>query len=277
MHAQKHHEIGIWVGASNYYGDLQSQWIPRDMASAKTYQPGGGIVYKYFMNPRVGVRFGASYISITGADSLSQVTANKQRNLSFKNNMFEAYTAIELNFLPVSANRFKISPFVFAGVGAVYGNPFTKDRDGKKVFLRDLGTEGQGLPQYPDRKIYPLVNAMFPIGGGFKFFIGKTVMMTAEVGLRYVASDYLDDVSRSYVNMDTLLAYKGQKSVDMSYRGNEIRNWDGNYPDYKWQRGDFKKNDWYWTAGISATIYFDSFGNVREYIQTKCPKIFGRR
>lgn len=277
LQAQSHHEIGIWAGTSNYYGDLQSQWVPTDMASSHTYKPAGGIIYKYFMNPRLGIRASASYMSITGADSLSQVQANRLRNLSFQNNLIEGYAALEYNFIPIEVHKFKVSPFVFAGVGAVYGNPFTRDKDNKKVFLRDLNTEGQGLPQYPDRKVYPLVNAMFPIGGGMKFFIGKTVMLTAEVGLRYAATDYLDDVSRSYVNMDTLLAYKGLKSVELSYRGNENREWDGNYPNYKFQRGDFKKNDWYWTAGISATVYFESFGNVKEYIQTKCPKIFGLR
>lgn len=274
--AQRHHEIGIWAGVANYYGDLQTNWVPTDIGSTKTYRPGGGIIYKYFLNPRVGVRFGASYVTITGADSLSQVTASRQRNLSFQNNMFEGYGALELNFIPVEVNRFKVSPYLFAGVGAVYSRPFTRDNDNKKVFLRDLSTEGQGLPNYPDRKVYPLFNPMIPVGGGIKFFVGKTLMVTAEVGLRYVASDYLDDVSRSYVNMDTLLAYKGQKSVELSYRGNEKVNWDGNYPNYKFARGDFKKNDWYWTAGITTTIYFDAFPNVGKYLQTQCPAIFGR-
>lgn len=277
LRAQKHHEIGVWVGAANYYGDLQTQWVPTGVQNTKTYKPSGGIIYKYFMNPRVGLRFGASYVSVTAADSLSAIAANKQRNLSFRNNMAEIYGGLELNFLPVETEKFKVSPFVFVGVGAFYGNPFAYDNEEKKVTLRDLSTEGQGLAAYPDRKVYPLVNAMFPLGGGLKFFIGKTVMLTAEVGLRYTATDYLDDVSRSYINMDTLLAYKGQKAVDMAYRGNTKREWDGNYPDYKFQRGDFKQNDWYWTAGISATIYFEAFGNMGEYIQAKCPKIFGRK
>ncbi len=275
--AQKHHEIGVWVGAANYYGDLQTQWIPTGAANSKTYKPAGGIIYKYFPNPRLGFRFGASYVSITAADSLSNIKANKLRNLDFKNNIVEMYGALEFNFLPIDMEKFKVTPFVFAGVGAFYGRPFSEDAGGNKIILRDMSTEGQGLPQYPDRKVYPLVNAMFPFGGGIKCFIGNTVMLSAEVGLRYTTTDYLDDVSRSYVNMDTLLAYKGQKAVDMSYKGNMERNWDGNYPNYKFQRGDYKRNDWYWTAGISATIYFDAFGNVKKYIQTKCPRIFGRR
>ena len=275
--AQKHHEIGIWAGAANYYGDLQTKWIPTGTANSKTYRPSGGILYKYFPNPRVGFRFGASYISITAADSLSDIKANKLRNLDFRNNMVELYGGVELNFLPIDMEKFHVTPYVFAGIGAFYGRPFTEDAGGNKIILRDMSTEGQGLAQYPDRKVYPLVNAMFPFGGGIKCFIGNTVMLSAEVGLRYAATDYMDDVSRSYVSMDTLLAYKGQKAVDVSYKGNMQREWDGNYPNYKFQRGDFKRNDWYWTAGLTATVYFDAFGNVKKYIQTKCPRIFGRR
>jgi hypothetical protein len=165
---------------------------------------------------------------------------------------------------------------VFAGIGAFYGRPYAFDAQDRKMDLRSLSTEGEGLPQYPDRKVYPLVNAMFPIGGGIKFFVGRTLMLNAEVGLRYTTTDYLDDVSRTYVNMDTLLAYKGANSVNMSYRGNEKKyEWDGNYPNYRFQRGDYKQNDWYWTANVTATIYFEAFGNVKKYLQIQCPKIFG--
>lgn len=275
--AQKHHEIGIWLGAANYYGDLQTKWVPTGVDNIPTYKPSGGIIYKYFVNPNVGFRFGASYIGITAADSLSDIAANKLRNLSFGNNIVEVYGGVELNLLPIDMEKFHFTPFVFGGIGAFYGKPFTLDANRNKVNLRDLSTEGQGLAAYPDRKVYPLVNAMFPFGGGLKCFVGNTVMLSAEVGLRYAATDYMDDVSRSYVSMDTLLAYKGQKSVDMAYRGNTNPKWDGNYPDFKFQRGDYKRNDWYWTVGLSATVYFDAFGNVKEYIQTKCPRIFGRR
>ena len=273
---QAHHEIGIWVGAANYHGDLQHDWIPSGTNGGKTYQPSAGLIYKYFPNPRWGLRFGASYIRITAADSLSEVRADQLRNLSFANNIVEAYGAFEFNFLPIEVNRFKVSPYIFAGLGVFYGRPYAMDNQDRKMDLRSLSTEGQGLPMYPDRQVYPLVNAMFPLGGGIKFFVGKTLMISAEVAFRYTATDYLDDVSRTYVNMDTLLAYKGVNAVNMSYRGNEKSyQWDGNYPDYRFHRGDATQNDWYWTAGISATIYFSAFGNIKKYLQTQCPRVFG--
>src|SRR5690606_39272001 len=141
--------------------------IPWGVNNSRTYRPSGGILYKFFVTPSFGFRFGASYIGIGGADSLSDVGANQLRNLSFKNNMLEAQAGFELNLLPLDIEKFRFTPYVFASLGVFYSNPTALDDDGKKVKLRNLGTEGQGLPQYPDRDLYPVINASFPIGGGF--------------------------------------------------------------------------------------------------------------
>ena len=268
--AQQHHEIGLMAGVSNYYGDLQNKMFPN-----YGYKPMGGIVYKYFMSPHVGLRFGATYTSLTAADSLSDIQVKKDRNLRFGTNLFEVHGGLELNLLPIDVDRMKVTPYIFGGISVFYFNPYTDGPNQERVYLRPLSTEGQGLAQYPDRKEYSLVNAAFPFGGGLKFFVGKTLMITTELGFRYTTTDYLDDVSKSYVNMDTLFAYKGRQSVDLSYRGDEVKSWDGHYyPNYKYQRGDSKANDWYWFGGISVAIYFRAFGNVREYWQTHCPRAF---
>lgn len=273
----KHQEAGLKFGAANYYGDLQTEVVPWGRQSAKTYRPSVGIVYKNFFNPRVGLRFEMNYARLTAADSLSNNRANQLRNLDFTNDVVDLFGALEVNFLPVDIHKFKVSPYVFAGIGAFYSNPYSKDLDGEKQYLRRLGTEGQGLPGYPDRKHYSTIHAMIPFGGGIKFLIGQTFVLSAEATIRYAATDYIDDVSRSYVNLDTLLAYRGAKSVEMAYKGNQLRDWDGNYPNYEFHRGDHKMNDWYWTVGITATIYFDAFNRLRNNRQTNCPRVFGRR
>lgn len=266
---QDHHEIGLTVGVSNYYGDLQPKLFP-----SYGYNPMGGLVYKYFMSPHVGLRVGASYTNLTAADSLSNIPNNVERNLSFTTHLFELHGALELNFFPIEVLKKKATPYVFGGISVFYFNPFANDPSGNKVFLRPLSTEGQGLPMYPDRKQYSLVNVAFPVGGGFKFFIGKTIMLTTEIGFRYTNTDYLDDVSKSYVNLDTLFKYKGALARQMSYRGNKVINWNGSNPEYGFQRGDSKSNDWFWYANITATVYFRAFGNPREYLKTKCPQLF---
>ncbi len=268
---ETHHEIGLGLGVANYYGDLQPKFFASD-----GYRPMATAVYKFFMSPRIGLRTGVSVCQLTAADSLGRIPINQKRNLSFTTNVFEFHGAVEFNFLPIDVLHRKVTPYIFGGIGVFYFNPFAEDVAGNKHFLRPLSTEGQGLPMYPDRKKYSLVNMSFPFGGGFKFFIGKTLMVTPELGLRYTNTDYMDDVSKSYVNMDTLRQYKGQLATAMSFRGNEKADWDGNNPNYGYQRGDSKANDWYWFGNITVTVYFRSFGNARPYTKTRCPGFYYR-
>lgn len=270
--AQRHHEVGIFGGTSSYYGDLQQKLFPKD-----GYRAAGGLTYKYFMHPNVGLRFGATYASLYGADSTSESPAIKKRNLNFQTNLFEVSGGLEVNLLPVDFDEFKFSPYLFAGLAVFYYNPYTIAANDDKVYLRPLSTEGQGLRQYPGRKLYSLVNVGIPLGAGLKVMIGKTVLVSTEIGFRYTATDYLDDVSSSYVNMDTLFRYKGKQSVDLSYRTDELPNWDGNYPNDKFVRGDNMKKDWYWFAGVNVAIYFESFGNIERYKKTRCPRRFFKK
>jgi hypothetical protein len=257
------------AGVSNYYGDLQPKMFP-----SYGYQPVAGIVYKYFMNPHIGIRLGASYTNLSAADSLSNIKVNQERNLSFATHLFEFHGALEFNLLPIEILKRKATPYFFGGVSVFYFNPYALDDNGDKVYLRPLSTEGEGLPMYPDRKQYSLVNLAFPFGAGMKFFIGQRIMLTGEVGFRYTNTDYLDDVSKSYVNLDTLQAYKGKLARQMSYRGNTVVGWDHNNPDYGFQRGDSKSNDWFYYVNVTATVYFRALGNPRQYLKTKCPIFF---
>ncbi len=270
---EKHHEVGIFAGTSSYFGDLQERLIPN-----AGYRAAGGLTYKYFLHPSLGLRFGVNYASLWGADSVSESPVIKNRNLDFETNLIELYSGIEINLLPVERDYYKVSPYIFAGIGLFYYNPYTQGVDNSKIYLRPLSTEGQGLKQYPNRKPYSLVNVGFPLGGGVKFFVGKEVMISAEMGFRYTLTDYLDDVSKTYVNMDTLFAVKGQQSVNYSYRRKYKPGWDGNYPDDQFVRGDKMKTDWYWFAGINVAIYFDSFGNIWKNKALRCPRrVFSSR
>jgi Domain of unknown function (DUF6089) len=267
MAQERHHEIGVFGGTGNYFGDLQPKLFPNT-----TYSPVGGLIYKYSISPRVGFRFGATYSELTAADSLSDIVSNQKRNLNFTTNLFEFHSAIEINLLKIDPMHRKFSPFIFAGVSAFYFNPYTGDDNDQKVYLRPLSTEGQGLPTYTDRKPYNLVSYAVPLGGGLKVLIGRQVLVTAEMGFRFTMTDYLDDVSGSYVNLDSLYFYKGRQSVDLSFRGDKKETWGKDYPNYGFQRGNKTNYDMYWFGGIGITLYFKSFGNVWPYGPTKCPK-----
>lgn len=264
--AQPHHEFGLSAGVSSYYGDLQQELFPDNSTHAM-----GGVIYKYFMNPHVGLRFGVSYTKLAAFDSLSKIPARRERNLSFETNLLEFHGGFEFNLLPIEKDRAKFTPYAFLGIAVFNFNPYTYGSQGERVYLRPLGTEGQNIPAYPDRKEYKLTNVSFPVGGGVKIFLGKTLLITPEIGFRYTNTDYLDDVSKSYVNFNTLKEYRGQQAADYAFRTDELAGWDGNYPDYRYQRGDSKQNDLYWFGNLTVTVYLKAFGNMYDYWQANCP------
>ncbi len=268
--AQKHHEAGLSFGVANYYGDMQDRLFPKT-----GYHPMVGVSYKMFMTPNVGLRFGGSFTTISAADSTSDILAYKQRNLNFTSRIIEAHAGIEYNFWAIDRVRHRVSPYVFAGIGVFYSNPFTPDLNGEKVYLKHLSTEGQGLPSYPDRKPYSNVNVSFPFGAGMKFLVNKTLVISTELGFRPTTTDYLDDVSKSYVNLDTLVKYKGMQAAQLSDRSDRLPDWKdrgSNYADYTYKRGDSRSNDWYWFGNITIAIYFNASGNKHAYWQTSCPR-----
>ncbi len=267
--AQDHHELGLMGGVANYRGDLQPDLLP-----SYGYKPMAGLLYKYFMNPFIGVRCGLAYSGLTASDSRSNVAANVARNLSFSTDLYELHAALEVNLVPIEIKRKKVAPYLFGGISLFYYNPYTKDNNGEKVFLKPLSTEGEGLGMYPDRKHYSLLNMAFPFGGGLKFFMGKRMMLCAEVGYRYTNADYIDDVSKSYVDLSVLQANKSQLAKDMSFRGNSVPVWNGATPSYGDKRGDNQSNDWYWYGNVTLTVFFRSFSYAADYIKTKCPSFF---
>ena len=267
--AQEHQEVGIMAGVANYYGDLQQSWAPN-----YGYKPMGGILYKYFMNPNIGIRTGLSYTNLTAADSLSKNPAQIARNLSFATHLIEFHAALEINFLPIEIKKAHFSPYIFGGMAVFYYNPYALDPQGQKIYLRPLSTEGEGLPQYPDRKEYSLVNMSFPFGGGLKFFISKTILLAFELGYRYTNTGYLDDVSKSYVDLNVLNAAKGYVAAEMSYRGNTLPGWNGEYPVDGQSRGNPSANDWYWYGNLTLTIFFRQLHGSNDPQKTDCPRLF---
>jgi len=99
-----------------------------------------------------------------GGDEVTRL----QRNLNFTTKIWEAYGAVE--FYPsVFLEQYedlkgKLRPYGIVGFGVYHFNPKTQDNSGNWVALQPLHTEGQGFPQYPDRKVYKLTQMEIPIG-----------------------------------------------------------------------------------------------------------------
>src|SRR6185437_13148643 len=113
-------------------------------------------------------------------------------------------------------------------------------------------TEGEGF--IAGRKMYSLTQIGIPFGAGVKLALSDNLNVGLEVGFRKLFTDYLDDVSTTYVDKNLLLANRGQKAVELSYRGDEIKGGSLVYPDSGAQRGNPGSKDWYYFTGLTLSF-----------------------
>lgn len=245
--AQKY-DVGLNIGASGYMGEI-NQRNPVD------FNRGGfGGTFRVNLNPDFSVKFGLSQILLHGADANSGNAEQVQRNLRFNTWVTEASAQFEFNFFKFNPfdNRESYSPYIFAGAGLFHFNPYTF-LDGHKVFLHNVGTEGQFLPSSEQQVNYPKpysrISGCIPIGFGFKYHLGGHLSMIAEYGFRITFTDYLDDIGGIYPNVTA--AEQGSTYAKLSNRSA--------YPYvYGDQRGDSWKYDKYFYANVGIIYTFRS-------------------
>lgn len=240
-------EAEILVGIAGYQGDLTKRHF-----ALRTLRPATNVNVKYNIGNVVVLRTGIVFGKVTGNDKYNKQADLKARNLNFQSNIFEANICAELNLL--EPDIFYAYPYAFAGVGIFRFNPFTHDANGDKVFLRPLSTEGQGLPDYPHKKKYSKTQFCIPFGVGWKVNVNKKWDLVYELGYRALFTDYLDDVSGTYVDPQKLLAAKGPKAVELAYRAK---------PPFPQGEGDQRGNtgikDWYFIHGIKLLYRFSNY------------------
>jgi hypothetical protein len=188
-------EFGVGIGAGHYFGDLNTRaHINRPKIAATAF------FRKNFGN-YIALRVGASFAQLGYSDIYN--THNdymKARNLSFNSNVWELAVQGDFNFFRFMPGEpgYNFTPYITFGVGVFNYDPFAM-LSGQKYFLRPLNTEGQGNALYPDRKPYGSMAFCIPIGAGFKYCINENINVGFELVHRVTGTDYLDDVSTTYV------------------------------------------------------------------------------
>ena len=251
-------EFGISAGAAHYFGDLNTRGkINRPKLAV------GAFFRKQFGN-YIGLRISAHFAQLGYSDIYN--THNEyqfRRNLSFNSNIFELALQGDFNFFRFvpSDPYHNFTPYITIGAGIFSYDPYAY-LQGKKVFLRPLATEGQGLAAYPDRSPYNTMAICFPVGAGVKYALNDRMNLGFEIVHRFTTTDYLDDVSKTYVGADKFPPLPdGSPSValllqDRSYETGDIIGIEGR------QRGFSKQLDQY----VMAEFYI-SF-NLTSY---RCP------
>lgn len=246
-------------GISNYAGDIQSKPLTMDQGRGV-----GSIGATFNITEKLALRGSYSFAGL-GADDKKGATKDViARNLNFKTEIHELTLLGEYDIFNLNEKSF--SPYVFGGVAVFNFNPYTFSSIGNKVFLEPLSTEGQGLPEYPYRKRYKLTQLSLPVGGGLKLALSDDVQLGFELGYRKLLTDYLDDVSNSFVDKNVLLRRRGQAAVDLAFRGDEVKGSTAQYPPFNTSRGNPKSKDAYYfgQARISFRMSWFDNGSLSE-------------
>ncbi|MEO7309503.1 MAG: DUF6089 family protein [Chitinophagaceae bacterium] len=237
-------DVDLFGGISNYQGDLQPIFLTLNLA-----KPSGFMVVKYGLTENIFIRGGFAIGSLEGNDRVNRDYL-QNRNLSFKTSVSEFHVGLEYRL--IRPENFSVTPYLFAGLGVYHFNPYATYQ-GKDYFLQPLGTEGQGLPQYPSKKIYSLNQLCIPYGGGFKWQVNCNLNIGFEFGQRKLFTDYIDDVSGTFADEEILRNARGQIAVDLAFRRKEV---DPNkpYPAEGVGRGNAKQDDWYYFTGLTIGL-----------------------
>lgn len=244
-------EFGITAGVAHYFGDLNNRSrINRPKLAI------GGFIRKQF-GDYTAVRLSGHFARLGYSDIYSSNEYDLRRNLSFNTNIFELALQGDFNFFKFNPAdpEYTFTPYATLGVGVFNYNPYAFYKN-QKVFLRPLHTEGQTF--YKNRKEYGSMALCFPIGFGVKYALNDRINVSFEITHRFTTTDYLDDVSTTYVGADKFPSTSGGKSIagimqDRSFEVGTPIGIEGR------QRGFSKQKDQYTIAEVGISFNITSY------------------
>lgn len=252
-------EFGVTLGAAHYFGDLNTR------ASLNRPKIAVGAFYRKQFNNYLAARLAIHYAQLGYSDKYSKNEYQKLRNLSFNSDIIEIALSGDFNFFKFQPDdpHHNFTPYITLGVGMFSYNPYAY-LDGKKYFLRPLGTEGQNIA-YTDaasgktRKPYGSMALCVPIGMGIKYNVNNKFNISFQIAQRLTFTDYLDDVSTTFIGADKFVNPMALALQDRSYEKGTTIGLEGR------QRGWSKQKDQYVIAEIGVSF------NITSY---KCPSDF---
>ncbi|GAB4463861.1 MAG: hypothetical protein Fur0028_15440 [Bacteroidales bacterium] len=203
------------IGPTLFYGELGGSNKPGthflgdiDLKGTR-YNLAFGIRYK--VKEKFALKVNFIYGRLNGSDAYTEYEPRRNRNASFYSGFFEPSIQGEYSILKErlgarytfqNLRRFKlmyINTYVFIGIGGIYFNPHTTNKD------------------FPTNKNehFSKFNAVIPIGIGFRYGFNRRTTIGIEFGQRYTTTDYLDGFSDvhskardSYATISIIFTYK---------------------------------------------------------------------
>lgn len=244
--------VGAQINAGNYFGDL----APVNKAASTDVsftRPGFGLLGGYKFHHSMAVTAELNWVRIFGDDFTSDPGSEADfpryaRNLSFRNDIKEFRIGLQIFLIPNYGGpnqRLPFNAYLSLGGAVFHHEPKGKVPDadyqsaqdgsiaapqaGEWVKLRSLGTEGQNMGIVEP---YKSITFSIPIAVGAQMRIPNTQLTAGlEFGLRYLFTDYIDDVSRRYVDLgsfdDDLARIMSDRSAEPVAVNGGTRNIDG--------------------------------------------------
>lgn len=257
FNAHKYELIG-GVGPTFFLGDLgggpgigRHSILDLDFLSTRI---GGSIGMRYILkNPRFSINTAFTMGLISGNDEFTDEVSRNYRNLTFRSPVYDLTARLEYKinqetrghiYLLKGVRGQKGNKFIWrinAGLGVFYFNPKAQ-YEGKWYELQPLGTEGQNF--MATRRPYSRVQMCIPGGIEISYAASRYWTWSFEIGPRFTFTDYIDDVSTSYVNPDLVAAFAPDDYPKDAARFFANSNYQVS-PYYNEKRGNSFNNDMY--------------------------------
>ncbi len=244
-------EFGITGGVAHYFGDLNNR------AAINRPKIAVGAFFRKQFGNYTSLRITGHFAQLGYSDKYSNNEFQQRRNLSFNTNIFEIAARGDFNFfkfIPTDPSH-AFTPYATVGIGVFSYDPYAF-YNGQKVYLRPLHTEGETF--YQGRKEYGTMALCFPIGFGVKYAVTDKMNISFEVAYRFTTTDYIDDVSTTYIGIDKFPSPNGGKSLaailqDRSFETGTPIGIEGR------QRGFSKQKDAYAIAEVGISFNITSY------------------
>jgi Domain of unknown function (DUF6089) len=222
--------IGISVNAVNYYGDLAPK-PSRFSTDISFTRPGFGVSFGHRFGPRYTLMGQFMWATLKGSDKESADPSNAEyngrylRNLEFRNNIKELTVVAVIDLFENMAtyiSRVRWTPYVSGGAAVFISTPKAKApaTDLTGAALPDAGNWVKLRPLKTEGEKYSAIQFAIPLSVGARFRINEVLDLWADIGYRYTFTDYLDDVSGRYIDLDKF--GDNRLAQAMSYRTNEL-------------------------------------------------------
>jgi hypothetical protein len=236
----------------------------KDLNMGNTHLAGGIYINAVYKNA-VALRLEGTFGNISANDNvlvdITDIAKERyNRNLSFRSTIKEVSLMAELHPLYMfidwpskDADPPRLSPYLLGGIGYFSFNPQTQ-LNGRWIDLQPLSTEGQGFSEYPDRKVYKLQQVNFPVGIGGRYELSPLINLRAEFLYRILNTDYLDDVSKSYIDPAVFANYFTGAKLANALALNNRQIEQHTSPTGGGKRGSPKQNDAYFSFNLKIGI-----------------------